>query len=506
MIDDFLHSISSSTTRVLALGALLLLGTIGPLTAQTAQLEDGDRAWGDGRFPAAQAAYERALVFDPYAVRALYRLALLESWDGRLDSSLVLLRRARLLDPEDPDLQVAEGRVLSWANRLGAAQAAYDSVLARRPGYVDARVGRAEVIAWRGDLGAAAREYTAILDEHPDAVTARVGLAQIRFWQGREDVASRELDRALAIEPAHREGVALRRSLRAGHAPRAELSVVWTNDSDDNTSWTESLDASMPLGAGVRALGGVALLQASDPLRHARRIGGEAGLSWARGPVQLMAAAGARRLEPDGAAASAATRTEATWRGRLDARLSAGTSLALAYAHAPFDETAFLFERDLELDALDLNLETTLGGTSLSIGAGHAWVSDGNRRRSVVLGVTQTVARGFFVGALGRAIGWERQDGVGYFDPDRFALAEGRAGWQLATPRWEARVSGGVGVQQIFRDADAQAAWHAEARLARRLGDLNAVEVFGGVTNSVVTSTTGAYRFRTAGLRVRLGL
>ncbi len=45
-----------------------------------------------------------------------------------------------------------------------------------------------------------------------------------------------------------------------------------------------------------------------------------------------------------------------------------------------------------------------------------------------------------------------------------------------------------------------------EARLGRRWGDGNRVEGFGGVTNSAVSSTTGAFRYRTAGVLLRLGL
>jgi hypothetical protein len=41
-----------------------------------------------------------------------------------------------------------------------------------------------------------------------------------------------------------------------------------------------------------------------------------------------------------------------------------------------------------------------------------------------------------------------------------------------------------------------------EGRFGRRWGVLDLVEIFGGITNSVASSVTGAYRYRNAGVRV----
>ena len=52
----------------------------------------------------------------------------------------------------------------------------------------------------------------------------------------------------------------------------------------------------------------------------------------------------------------------------------------------------------------------------------------------------------------------------------------------------------------------AQSEWHLDARVGRRWGTGNRLDVFGTVTNSAVSSTSGAFRYRTAGVSVRLGL
>ena len=71
-----------------------------------------------------------------------------------------------------------------------------------------------------------------------------------------------------------------------------------------------------PLADGIRFLGRAGMLEASDPLRDATRVGGEAGFGWSHGQVQATALAGARRLDPE----TGVSRTEATYMGSLSLR------------------------------------------------------------------------------------------------------------------------------------------------------------------------------------------
>src|SRR2546422_4500460 len=64
----------------LALAAALL---VPPLAAQ---LPAADEAFRKGDYAAARAGYERVLTTDSLNARALYRLAILDSWDGKLRS------------------------------------------------------------------------------------------------------------------------------------------------------------------------------------------------------------------------------------------------------------------------------------------------------------------------------------------------------------------------------------------------------------------------------------
>jgi hypothetical protein len=65
---------------------------------------------------------------------------------------------------------------------------------------------------------------------------------------------------------------------------------------------------------------------------------------------------------------------------------------------------------------------------------------------------------------------------------------------------------GGLGVQQVGDGGYGWSEWHAEARISRNWAAINRVEVFGSITNSAVSSTTGVFCYGTLGATVRLGL
>src|SRR3977135_711843 len=119
----------------------------------TAQLPDAEAAFRRGDYVAARTADERVLATDSLNIRALYRLAVLDGWDGKLSRSLQRLTRARRLAPADADIMVSQAQVLAWTGRLAAAEALYDSVLARSPERADALAGRPRRLGWRGGPG-----------------------------------------------------------------------------------------------------------------------------------------------------------------------------------------------------------------------------------------------------------------------------------------------------------------------------------------------------------------
>ncbi|MDQ3224115.1 MAG: tetratricopeptide repeat protein, partial [Gemmatimonadota bacterium] len=443
-------------------GFLALLIVLGG-TPLCAQQEAADEAWNQGRYKAARAGYERVLRLDPAAVRANLRMGIMLSWQGKLDSALTFIARARAADPADPDIRLAQARVLSWNKKYDAALTLYDSVLSQQPGFREAELGRAQtlswagrldeaeasyrrmlarnpsdrdaglgqaqVTAWRGDLKAAGQAYRAILTQNPRDADAMAGLAYVYHWQGRESEAHRLARAALVVDSTHRGAQTLSRSIREATRPALEATAAWSNDSDRNTSFWQTIGASAAIGGGVGVFGSVNALEASDPVRDATRFGGEAGLSLSLGRVQVSGAAGAKRVIPEVAAA----RTEATYRGRLGYRPVAALGFNVGYSRSPFDETAGLMERDLNLEVLEGGVDARpLRGLSVYVSGSRLWLNDGNSRTGVVAGLSQKLDRHFTVGLFGRTLSYDRR-GVGYFSPDRFSVLETTAGYSVET-------------------------------------------------------------------------
>lgn len=501
-----------------------------------AQAPEADQAWSRGHFGAARSLYEQVLAQNPRDPRANLRIGLILSRQGKLDSSLVFLARARASDPGDPEIRLSQARVMAWNKQYAAALIRYDSVLALQPDLREASLGRArtlawsgrlkdaravyrdllshdstdleatlgnaQISAWRGDLEGAERGYRKVLAGDSRNVEARVGLGYVYFWQDRPDAAERQARYALAIDSTHKEGRELRRQVLEATRPSVETSANWTNDSDDNTSFGQAAVTSATLGGGVGVFGSVNALEASDPVREATRVGGEAGLSLTRGPLQLSGAAGARRLTPE----VAPSRTTGTYRGSLSYRPVPKIRVGLGYSRSPFDEIAALIEQSLDMELLEAGFDVKpVASLTMFAGAGGLWLSDGNNRTSFSAGLTQSIRQRFSIGLAGKTLSYERR-GVGYFSPDRFSVLEATAGYNHQSRTWTGSLGGGLGAQQVGRGGTAQTEWHVEGRVGPRWGAGNRIELFGLVTNSAVSSTTGAFRYRSAGLTVRLGL
>ena len=515
-------------------GLVILLAAL-PACRLAAQTELADAHWAAAEYHEARLAYQRVLVTDRANVRANFRLGILLSWDNKLDSALVMIRRARAEDHGDGDIEVAEGRVLAWAGRTDQAVAHYDSVIARAPAMRDAwigkatalgwagrydeadaayvswlaqapddeeaLVGRARLRAWKGDLNGARSLYTESLIHQPGSAAALAGLAQVDRWEGRERAALQRVDSALRVSPNDRDALQLRRELRASLRPQLQVTFGWGRDSDQNETFWEIASASESVADGVTLSGTVGLFQATDPFTSGDRTLGEMGLAWSHGKMSFGAGLGLRQLAPQ----VGGSRRSATARATISWRPTARVGVGLGYGRVPFDETAGLIARDLDVQSLEANIDLKAARQlDLSLGGGAGWLNDGNRRQSLLAAATWSFARYFFAGPYYRRLSYD-QAGVGYFAPRPYQLAELRSGMNRQWGVWGARATGGIGSQRIGAGAS-QRAWHADLRLTRRLRVIDEVAIFGGITNAASASTTGAFKYQTAGLAIRLGL
>ncbi|MDP3910099.1 MAG: tetratricopeptide repeat protein [Gemmatimonadales bacterium] len=490
--------------RWLLLATLTLVGRASP-----AQLPQAEAAFERGDHRAARAGYEAVLRQDSSNVRALYRLAVLDSWEGHLERSLARFVRLRRQEPHDLDIMVAHARVLAWAGDNRASERLHDSVLAREPRRRDALAGKARAVAWAGDLHRAEQLWREALAAHPDDPEILTGLAQTLFWQGRSDLAESYATRARQLAPGDRAARDVLGLVRAALRPELATASAYADDSDRNAFFAQDGWFTGSLGRDTRATLHGTWRRATDPARRGASFGADGHVITAlgRGAV-LRAGAGVRRLEPDGGV----SRTLVTGQLGLGIRPAPFASLGLVYSRTAFDETAVLIERGYTLDGVDLSFDVaSRGGVALSGGGGAAWLSEGNRRLSGVIALTTRVRRGLELGAFARLMGFrEPNPGRGYFAPDRFSLLEARAAYDWRRERWGVRADGGVGVQQVGAGAPGQTEWHAGLALTRRWGANNELSLGGSYTNSAAnrtgTASAAGFRYWTAGLRLRQGL
>ncbi len=503
----------------------------------SAQVADADAAWNQGRYGAAREAYLRALTQDPASVRSSYRLGVLAAWDGNLDSALTYLAQARAADPADPDVRAMQATVLSWAGAYSVSLVQWDSLIAlyperldglagkartlswdgreheadslyhvvleRDPTNADALNGTAQLAYWGGRTGEAIAGYKRAISYRPDEVAARLGLAQVYQAVGRQHDALAEADSAVALAPTNREALRVRESVVRGVQAAADVTLGWSNDSDQNEMWWQTVSASTPLSNRVRGFGSVGAYEGSStPAITATRGAIEFGATYTGDNWQLTGALGGQGLWPD----SGVSRSVLTGRLGGSYRIQPAIGIGLSYAHFPFAETASLIGADIDVDGADLAIDATAGqGVTLSAGGGGGWFSDGNVRSSAVLAGTKQLPKHLFVGGLVRMV-WFRETVPDYFSPDRFTVVEGRVGYARTGVDWETRISAGAGVQQIGNTGPWQFEGHIEGRAAWWFSQRNRLEAFAGITNSAYLSATGAYRWGTAGLVIRFGL
>jgi tetratricopeptide (TPR) repeat protein len=521
-----------------ACSGILLVGSLLALPGVAgAQVADADAAWNQGRYGAAREAYLRALTQDPASVRASYRLGVLAAWDGNLDSALTYLAQARVVAPADPDVRAMQATVLSWAGEYSESLVKWDSLIALYPERLDGLVGKARTLSWDGRereadslyrvvldrdptnaealngtaqlaywggrTGEAIADYQRAISYRPDDVAAHIGLAQVYQSVGRQNDALAEADSAVALAPTNRQALQVRTNVVRGVQAAADVTLGWSDDSDQNEMWWQIVSATTAVSNRVRGFGSVGAYEGSStPAVTATRGTLEVGATYTGDNWQLTGALGVQGLWPD----SGMSRTAMTGRVGGTYRVQPALGLGLSYAHFPFAETASLIGAGIDVDALDATIDATAGqGVTLSAGGGVGWFSDGNVRTSAVLAGMKQLPKHFFAGGVMRMV-WFRETVPTYFSPDRFTVVEGRVGYARTGVDWETRISGGAGVQQIGNTGPWQFEGHIEGRAAWWFSERNRLEAFAGLTNAAYVSATGAYRWGTAGVAIRFGL
>jgi tetratricopeptide (TPR) repeat protein len=90
-------------------------------------------AFGEGRYDAARANFEKVLAVDPEDTAAIQYLGLIAQEQGDPEGAVAQFERALVLEPDNTDLRLDLGAALLEAGRIEEAKASLDQVLAAQP-------------------------------------------------------------------------------------------------------------------------------------------------------------------------------------------------------------------------------------------------------------------------------------------------------------------------------------------------------------------------------------
>jgi tetratricopeptide (TPR) repeat protein len=480
--------------RSFALAALALL-----LASAVQAQNPADAAWTRGDLPAARRLYAERLAADSSDGRALHRMGLLLSWDGRYADGIALLDRLLLLAPENGDARVDRARVLAWArrfdeslagygealrrasddrqallglaqtlawmDRLDSARAIYARLLAAHPTDLEARQGVARVTAWDGRLVAAEAQWRAALTLDTTNTASLAGLSQTLRWQGRLAAAREVLTRIPAERRTERDYVEERRQVDAALRTTGAPSITYERDSDGNRISTLSLRARRSLRPRLQASGDFYFRTTTyhAAIAGSRQAWGVMGTGRYLFEPGWVVSAGLGVSGADGA--GSATEPALLLSASTPARYRVGGSLTLL--HSAFDATALIIERGVTMTERSLGLRVS-PAPRWNLDGSASWTtfhgSESNRRIAGYLAGTRTLAPAWAAVASVRSFGFAKNLQDGYFDPDFYLLSELTARWRPVRGRWEVSAEVAPGVQQVGRGGAAQATVRLAAR------------------------------------------
>jgi tetratricopeptide (TPR) repeat protein len=451
-------------------------------------------AW-RGDLDAAIRRLDGILAEHPGTPAALDARGTFQAWAGRYDAALGSYDELLAISPEGGEVQRQRATVLAWASDYEASLAVWDSLLAVDPDDAEALRGRGRVLSWQGRLLAAERTLRRALDVEPKSVEGRVLLGQNLRWQGRPAAALDVLVEARELDPGDGDARAQLRLVEAALAPRASPRMVVEGDSDDNRMLTSLLTTAWhPLPRlGVRLDLYQRWLDQGE--LGASASGFSLAADWQLPPGWTVAAGvgqsrndGGRRETIDGWRASVASPGRHPLRATLVAQRRA------------LDATALLARVGVTLEEVELEASWSPAPPWRVNGALSRATFDGTRentRTGTALAVTRRVGRPWTFGAAVRGFSFERDLADGYFDPDRYDIAELTARWLWEPGAWSLRAEGAPGVQRVGAAGDPAGTLRLSGRVALRLAPGRELSFSAGYSSTGLQSfSTGDSDYR----------
>jgi len=255
---------------VVAVGIAVFALAVLPAWAATPAdiVREADAAFAREDFKKAKALYGEASRLDPDNVRAVHRLALLQSWDGELRASVDNYRRALALMPEDLEIKLGLARVLSLTQDFEESIALYTKLREKHPDDarvllglgealsragrhvladevfkdmedrriepIQAHIGRARLRARQRRFDEAERFWRDVLRADPGNLDARIGMAYAHHWQGLDRSAREQAENIVLDHPESKEARELEETIRKELRPHGDADTSRYSDADTN--------------------------------------------------------------------------------------------------------------------------------------------------------------------------------------------------------------------------------------------------------------------------------
>jgi tetratricopeptide (TPR) repeat protein len=466
-------------------------------------------AWA-GRTDDALAQYRAVLAAErDYRAAALGAGEVL-AWAGHFAESVAEYRAWLATHPEDREASLGMARTLAWWGKLGEAERLYDS-LGTQFGDAEARKGLALVAAWQGNLVRSERLWRDLAQDEPNDAEIWTGLAQVLRWRGLPFDARDALNRALTIDPGHREARVQRRWLDSELAPTLYARALQMGDSDDNVARIYVVEAAMMPSSQLR-------LRVEGAQVHAEFAG-------TRRRSQTARAKSVARLPWRDGEWSARAELGANWREArparvvgslgLGGRLTRATSLDARFVRAVIDENVALIDAGITSTGIEADWEAqVVDRLSVFAAGGHARVTSdatSNTRMTAAFGARWALAQNRSIGISARSLQHANEVRAGYFSPRRYehlelsarARTRGDLGWALSG-------DAGVGLQSVdyFGTTNTQPTQRFSGTVSYVSSPGSEWSLSAALANVATTGTSsaGGYRFGSLGFAARFPL
>ncbi len=491
-----MHAWSDEHPEALALFDRLLALEPGNLEAEV------DRArvlaW-QGELDEAIGVLNRILEAHPDYPQALEAKAQFQSWAGEYTAALSSYDRLLGISQDPTGVLLAQARVLAFSDETDEAVARYEAILQDHPGNPEARRGLARALTWGGRLPDGEEAWRSSLEDSPRALVPRIGLAQNLRWQGRNAAALGVLEEADPAQKENRDFLEQLRWVRASLAPRAGISLIQEEDSDDNVMTTAQMTAGWnPIPRlAVRGEAYTRKLEQSalDLLRSSWGVSFQASYQLEPGWM-FNAGAGGTRTDGSRTASFTSLKAGLTSPGRYP------LGGAINLSRYPLDATAQLVERGVEVGLAEMSGRwTPAPGWQISGSAGVGTFSgeEENQRIHANARVDRRLGRGWTVGLSHRYFGFEEDLNEFYFDPDFYGLTEVTGRWLWKPGRLGLLLEAAPGIQKIRSGGDLAAALRTSARLTFRFAPGRELSLSGGYSSAGLQSFStedADYRYR----------